>query len=59
MNKQELRKNAAKLAIDIRAMEKQYPDWTIKDWNEQVRSTVQTFMKGQESWLRANGYWEE
>lgn len=59
MNEQQLRKSAAELARDIRKMERQYPGWSIKEWNEHVRKTIKHYMDSVRYFFKANGDWDE
>jgi hypothetical protein len=53
MTEQELRSNAAQLAREIRAMERK-GDWSIRQWNRQVRLAVRGYMRNTLQFLRSN-----
>jgi len=57
MNEKELRRKAARLARECRAIERK-GDWTIKGWNDQVRATVQGYMKNTRYFHQVHGMWD-
>ena len=59
MNEKQLRKSGAELARDIRKIDRQYPGWSIKEWNQQVRKSVQQYMDSVRHFYKVNGDWDE
>ena len=57
MNMRQLRKSAAELARDCRTIERK-GEWTIKEWNDKVRSTARHYMKNTLHFHRVHGTWE-
>jgi len=53
MTNQEIRDNAAQLAREVHAMERK-GDWSIRQWNRQVRIAVRSYMRNTVHFLRAN-----
>lgn len=58
MNMRQLRKSAAELARDCRTIERTGV-WSIKEWNDSVRSTVRNYMKNTLHFHRVHGTWED
>lgn len=57
-NMKQLRNKAAELARECRAINKS-GNWSIKEWNDQVRSTIRNYMKNTLRFNRAHGTWED
>lgn len=58
MNERELRRKAAELARECRAINKS-GSWTIKAWNEGVRMTIRHYMSSTRRFCRVHEMWEE
>lgn len=53
MTEQQIRNKAAELAREIRAIERT-GDWTIRAWNNQVRSAIRGYINNTRYFWRAN-----
>lgn len=53
-----LRENAAELARECRSIKKS-GNWSIKEWNDKVRSTIRNYMDNVLRFHRAHGTWED
>lgn len=53
MTQTELRRNAAQLAREIRAIPHSV-GWGVRGWNQQVRIAIRNYMKNVTSFIRAN-----
>jgi hypothetical protein len=49
----QLRRNAAALARDCRSIVRQ-GNWTIREWNQKVRTTYRTYMRNIRHFEKAN-----
>jgi hypothetical protein len=58
MNTKTLRQEAAKLARDCRTIDR-LGTWTLKEWNDSVRSTIRTYMANTARFHQAQGTWKE
>lgn len=53
MTEQDIRNKAAELARECRAIDRK-GKWSIKEWNDQVRSTVRYYMDNIRRFINAN-----
>lgn len=58
MNQKRLRREAASLARECRSIDRR-GRWTIKEWNDSVRSTIRIYMRNAEAFARYTQTWEE